>query len=111
MTQQMFSTLIRSLETPGGKIYPHCQCYHQPIAKYINPHTDFDLANLTPEQGDEYEQSRLSYYEMKEVVNTAEMDGIRKGKIEIAKQMKAAGEPKEKIKKYTGQIDSEIDRL
>jgi hypothetical protein len=60
---------------------------------------------------DEYEQSRLSYLEVKEAVNTAEMDGMKKKALSIGKEMKQAGEPREKIKKYTGLTDSEIDRL
>lgn len=70
-----------------------------------------EVANFTPEQRDEYEQSRLSYLEVKEAVNTAEMDGRKKREHEIAKEMKEAGEPKEKIKKYTGLTDNEIDKL
>lgn len=70
-----------------------------------------EVANMTSEQRAEYEQSRLSYLELKEVKNTAEMDGRKKREHEIAQGMKIAGEPKEKIKKYTGLTDDEIDRL
>jgi predicted transposase/invertase (TIGR01784 family) len=70
-----------------------------------------EVANMTPAQRDEYEQSRLSYLEVKEAVNTAEMDGRKKREFEIAKEMKAAGEPKEKIIKYTGLTIKEIDKL
>jgi predicted transposase/invertase (TIGR01784 family) len=70
-----------------------------------------EVANMTSEQRDEYEQSRLSYLEVREVANTAEMDGRKKEKSEIAKEMKAAGEPHEKIKKYTGLTDDEIDKI
>lgn len=70
-----------------------------------------EVANMTPEQRDEYEQSRLSYLEVKEAVNTAEMDGRKKEKMDIAKEMKEAGEPIEKIKRYTGLTDGEIDKL
>jgi predicted transposase/invertase (TIGR01784 family) len=70
-----------------------------------------EVANMTPAQRDEYEQSRLSYLEVKEAVNTAEMDGRKKEKMTIAKEMKEAGEPKEKIKRYTGLTDGEIDKL
>jgi predicted transposase/invertase (TIGR01784 family) len=70
-----------------------------------------EVANMTAEQREEYEQSRLSYLEVKEAVNTAEMDGRKKEKYEIAKEMKESGEPKDKIKKYTGLSDEAIDRL
>jgi predicted transposase/invertase (TIGR01784 family) len=66
-----------------------------------------EVASLTSAQWAEYEQSRLSYYEMREAVNTAEMDGRRK----VAKEMKKAKEPIEKIKLYTGLSEIEIDRL
>jgi len=88
------------------------------MARYINPYTDFGFkklfgeeANMTPEQRDEYEQSRLSYLEVQEVANTAEMDGRKKEKNEIAKEMKEAGEPLEKIMKYTGLTADEIGKL
>lgn len=78
------------------------------MAKYINPYTDFGFEKLF---GDEYEQSRLSYLEVKEAVNTAELDGRKRREHEIAKEMKEAGEPNDKIKKYTGLTDGEIDKL
>ena len=70
-----------------------------------------EVANMSREQRDEYEQSRLSYLEVKEAVNTAEMDGRKKEKIDIAKEMKNAGETKDRIKRYTGLTDHEIDKL
>ncbi|MCB0519138.1 MAG: PD-(D/E)XK nuclease family transposase [Lewinellaceae bacterium] len=70
-----------------------------------------EVANMTPAQRDEYEQSRLSYLEVKEAVNTAEMDGRKRREHEIAKEMKESGEPKDKIKKYTGLTEDEIDKL
>jgi hypothetical protein len=68
------------------------------MSKYINPYN-------------EYEQSRLNYLEVKEAVNTAEMDGRKKREYEIAREMKIAGEPKDKIKKYTGLTFKEIDKI
>jgi predicted transposase/invertase (TIGR01784 family) len=70
-----------------------------------------EVANMSPEQREEYEQSRISYLEVKEAVNTAELDGRKKEKHEIAREMKASGEPNEKIKKYTGLTDDEISKL
>ena len=69
-----------------------------------------EVANMSPEQRDEYEQSRLSYLEVKEAVNTAEMDGHKRARIEMAKAMKKAGETRDKIKKYTGLMDKEISK-
>jgi predicted transposase/invertase (TIGR01784 family) len=70
-----------------------------------------EVANMTQEQRDEYEASRLSYLEVVEVKNTAEMDGRRKREYEIAKNMKEEGESIEKIIRYTGLSNKEIDRL
>jgi predicted transposase/invertase (TIGR01784 family) len=70
-----------------------------------------EVANMSREQRDEYEQSRLSYLEVKEAVNTAEMDGRKKEKIDIAKEMKNSDETRDKIKRYTDLTDSEIDKL
>ncbi len=70
-----------------------------------------EVANMTLEQRDEYEQSRLSYLEVKEAVNTAEMDGRKKEKIEIAREMKKEGFDNATIKRLTGLTDGEIEKL
>ena len=70
-----------------------------------------EVANMTASQRDEYEKSKLSYMEVVEVKNTAEMDGRKKREYEIAKEMKASDEPTEKIIKYTGLSQAEIDAL
>jgi hypothetical protein len=49
--------------------------------------------------------------EVKEAVNTAKMDGRKRREHEIAKEMKDAGEPKEKIKRYTGLTENEIEKI
>ena len=70
-----------------------------------------EVANMTPQQRDEYEQSRLSYIEVKEAVNTAEMDGYKRAKIEPARELKQSGVDRRIIKKSTGLTDEEIDKL
>jgi len=70
-----------------------------------------EVANMSREQRDEYEQSRLSYLEVKEAVNTAEMDGHKRARFEMAREMKNDGEASDKIKKYTGLTDNEIEKL
>jgi predicted transposase/invertase (TIGR01784 family) len=70
-----------------------------------------EVANLTQEQRNEYERSRLSYLEVKEAVNTAEMDGQKKAKYEIAKGMKLEGFDLATIKRLTGLLDDEINKL
>ena len=79
------------------------------MAKYINPYTE--VANMTPEQRDEYEQSRLSYLEVKEAVNTADMDGYKRARIDMARQMKKEDFDKETIKRLAGFSDDEIDKI
>lgn len=89
------------------------------MAKYINPYTDFGFKKLFGEEAnkdlliDFLNQllPPLSYLEVKEAINTAEMDGRKRREHEIARDMKEAGEPKEKIIKYTGLTGSEIDKL
>lgn len=70
-----------------------------------------EVANMTPEQRDEYEQSRLSYLEVKEAVNTAEMDGRKKEKYEIAKELKKNRVATDIIVKSTGLSEDEVNKL
>jgi predicted transposase/invertase (TIGR01784 family) len=70
-----------------------------------------EVANMTPEQRDEYEQSRLNYNEMRAVVSTAEMDGRKKERLEMARRIKASGESADKIAVYTGLTLEEIAKL
>lgn len=70
-----------------------------------------EVANFTPAQRDEYEQSRLSYLEVKEAVNTAEMDGMERKALEIARDMKSEGFDPTTIKRLTGLSDDDITRL
>jgi predicted transposase/invertase (TIGR01784 family) len=69
------------------------------------------MANLTKAQREAYEKSRLSYIGMKQVTTTAEKDGRKKATFDIAREMKKEGESNDKIKKYTGLTDNEIDNL
>ncbi len=92
--------------------------------KYINPFTDFglkklfeaaEIAKFTPEDKVKYEESLKYYRDLKNVVDTSFDEGKAEGKaeskIEIARQMKAAGEPIEKIVRFTGLSTEEIGRL
>ena len=60
---------------------------------------------------DEYQQSRLSYLEVKEAVNTAEIDGHKRARVEMARQMKKEGFDKETMKRLTGLSEDEINKL
>ncbi len=66
-----------------------------------------ELANMTAQQYEQYQESLMTYIEVKEFVRTAKDDGKR----EVAKEMKNDGEPIEKIMKYTGLSKGEIDEL
>ena len=49
--------------------------------------------------------------DIKNVVDTSRLEGIQEGKLEIAKTMKSEGESVEKIIKYTGLSNDEIEKL
>lgn len=66
-----------------------------------------EIANMTPTQYAEYQESLLTYIEVKEVIKTAKDDGKR----EVAKEMKEDGLAIEKIVKYTGLSKEEVEEL
>lgn len=86
-----------------------------------------EIAKFTQKEREIYEDSLKYYRDMKNVVDTAReegreegrekgiMEGIEKGKkeclLEIARMMKKAGESTEKIRRYTGLSEDEIEVL
>lgn len=70
-----------------------------------------EVANMTQNQRDEYEKSKLSYMEVVEVKNTAEMDGRKKEKIDIATKLKKNGVSTEIIKISTGLSNEDVEKL
>lgn len=74
-----------------------------------------EIAKFTPEEREAYEESLKNYRDLKNVVDTSREEGYREGldkrNIEIAKNMKNDGEPIEKIVKYTGLSEEEINKL
>ncbi len=70
-----------------------------------------EVANMTQSQRDEYEKSKLSYMEVVEVKNTAEMDGRKKEKIDIATKLKRNGVSPEIIKVSTGLSNEDVEKL
>lgn len=66
-----------------------------------------EVAKMTPLQYEQYQESLLTYIEVKEVVKTAELDGVKK----VAKELKNDGLAVDKIMKYTGLSRYEIDEL
>ena len=88
-------------------------------AKYINPYTDFGFKK----ERQDYEDSLKIYRDMKNVLDTAELRGLEKGRKEgieqgtfkerrkNAKAMKALGLPLETIAKVTGMSADDIAKL
>lgn len=86
-----------------------------------------EIARYTPEERLNYEDSLKVYRDMKNVLDTAELKGMKKGleqglkqgheegildeKRKNAKTMKALGLPLETIAKVTGMSAAEIDKL
>jgi predicted transposase/invertase (TIGR01784 family) len=70
-----------------------------------------EVAKMTPLQYEQYQESLLTYIEVKEVVKTAEEDGSRKRALAIAKELKDDNLPTDKIMKYTGLSKGEIEEL
>ncbi len=66
-----------------------------------------EVAKMTPQQYEQYQESLLTYIEVKEVVKTAKDDGKR----EVAKELKELGVDISIIIKSTGLSSSEIDEL
>jgi predicted transposase/invertase (TIGR01784 family) len=74
-----------------------------------------EISNLKQSELDKYESSLKVYRDLKGVIDTAfdegKMEGKIEGKIEMAILMKSAGESMEKIKRYTGLSEDEINKL
>jgi predicted transposase/invertase (TIGR01784 family) len=74
-----------------------------------------ELANMTSDQYEQYQESLMTYVEVKEVIKTAENDGIEIGEkkkaIEIAKELKRLRVDVEIIIQSTGLSKSEIEKL
>lgn len=70
-----------------------------------------EVANFSKQQREDYEKSRLSYIGIKQVTETAEKDGLKKGKIEVAKNLKNMGLSDIDIQKATGLPHEEIEEI
>jgi predicted transposase/invertase (TIGR01784 family) len=100
--------------------------------KYINPFTDFgfkklfeaaEIARFSPAEKNKYEESLKYYRDLKNVVDTSfdegraegkaegKVEGKAEGKVEIARRMKLEGEPIDKIARFTGLSNTEIENL
>ncbi len=74
-----------------------------------------EIANMTHEQYEFYQESLLTYIEVKEFVKTATSEGNEKGRqdreIEIARDLKQLGVAIDIIRKSTGLSEKEINEL
>ncbi|MCA0426393.1 MAG: Rpn family recombination-promoting nuclease/putative transposase [Bacteroidetes bacterium] len=70
-----------------------------------------ELAKFGQAELASYENSLKVYRDLKGVIDTAFDEGKLEGKLEMARVMKAAGEPAEKIAKYTGLSMNELEKL
>jgi len=78
-----------------------------------------EIARYTPEERQDYEDSLKVYRDMKNVLDTAELKGLKKGieqgaydeRKKNAKAMKALGLPLETIAKVTGMSIEDIVKL
>jgi predicted transposase/invertase (TIGR01784 family) len=74
-----------------------------------------EIAKYSKEEQQLYEDSLKYYRDLKNVVDTAfedgEINGMIKRNYEVAKEMKADAVPIEKISKYTGLSEEEIENL
>jgi len=74
-----------------------------------------EVANFSKQQREDYEKSRLSYIGIKQVTETAEKDGLKKGEqkrnLEIAKNLKQMGLSITDIQRATGLTIEEIEKI
>lgn len=66
-----------------------------------------EIAKFTPDQVRSYEDSLKYYRDLKNSLDTAKIEG----KVEVAIEMIRANEPIDKIMKFTGLTQDQIDRL
>jgi predicted transposase/invertase (TIGR01784 family) len=70
-----------------------------------------EIANMTPQQYELYQESLLTYIEVKEVIKTAELDGEKKKALEVAYKLKKMGMPALQISEVTGLTFEDIEKL
>ena len=70
-----------------------------------------EIAAMTSDEYDNYQKSLMKYIEIREVVNTAVGSAEKDNSKKIAREMKKDGVSSDKIMKYTGLSEKEIDNL
>ena len=70
-----------------------------------------EIAHYTPKERQDYEDSLKVYRDLKNVLDTAELKGMKKGLLDVAKNLKTMGMTVEQIIKATGLTEEEILKL
>lgn len=70
-----------------------------------------EIAHYTPKERQDYEDSLKVYRDLKNVLDTAELKGMKKGHLDVAKNLKTMGMTVEQIIKATGLTEEEILKL
>lgn len=82
-----------------------------------------EIARFTPQEREQYEASLKYYRDLNNVIATSEQEGLEKGRaegreegrneraVEIAREMKTAGEPIPRIIRFTGLTEEEINLI
>ena len=70
-----------------------------------------EIAKFTPDQIRSYEDSLKYYRDLKNSLDTAKEEAKEERSTEIAKEMLAAGESLEKVMRYTGLSEKQVERL
>jgi len=70
-----------------------------------------EIARFDPSEREAYEDSLKHYRDLKNVIDTGREEGQLEGVKQVAKKMKAAGEPLAKIVAYTGLTAEQIGEL
>ncbi len=70
-----------------------------------------EIAKFTPKECQTYKSSFKYYLNMKNVLDTAKEKGVKKGKLEVTKQMQSEGMNWEIITRITGISQEEIQNL
>lgn len=72
---------------------------------------DANIHSWEKEELEAYDYAAMREQDERGKLVQAEKKGAKNSKIEIAKQMKTAGEPMEKIIRYTGLTEEEINEI
>lgn len=88
--------------------------------KYINPYTDFgfkklfeqaEIAKYSETERRQYEASQKDYWDYTSTLETAELKGVQREKIETIHRLQAIGLPIEQIAQGVGMDSEEVKKF